>query len=400
MTIVLCILLALSNYITAQFHRPMMGYQQPYGMGDAEESEDEPDSGNWYEKLRWWKEAKRVYSEDVHDAMEQVRSLTSSYDEKKRGLSAQLDDYYRSIPVARLAAAPIINGLLEELKKELEPLSQEKSTPLKKEEKEKASLLEEQTKKLEGLKDDFEQFNTMVTRLHEAYDDVFTQQTRECDNYDERALESFERIEKVLDDEKARHYYDLIENSLENIRSIIQYLRGPFSLFIDQAWAKIQQLMPTIKTAITELDKQGIPVRVLTEKEKAEREAAKKQKEEARLKAEAEKKAEVERQALPWWKKIFYAIGSFFAAIGRAFKGAVSWIGGLFARSPAAPAAPGKPGSKPLPEAKLPPAGQASQPTSAPKSPSAAGPEATQSVQKLAPATLPLEIQKSLQLSQ
>ena len=248
---------------------------------------------------------------------------------KKKQLYSELDDYYRSIPVARLAAAPIITGHVEELKKELEPLSQEKAAP-KKEERERAAVLEEQIKKLEMLKDDFEQFNTMVNRLHEAYDDVYLQQIHECDTYDERALESYERIEKVLDDEKARHYYDLVENSLENIRAILQYLRGPFIQFSDQAWAKIQQLMPKIKTTIAELDKQGIPIRVLTEKEKAEREAIKKQKEAERLKAEAEKKAEAERQAMPWWKRIFYAIGSFFASIGRSIAGAFSWVTGLF----------------------------------------------------------------------
>ena len=84
MTIVLLLLVLFNCGLAAQFNRPnMMGYPQPYGRGVPQESDDEPDSGNWYEKLRWWKEAKRVYTEDVHDAMEQVRSLSASYDEKK-----------------------------------------------------------------------------------------------------------------------------------------------------------------------------------------------------------------------------------------------------------------------------------------------------------------------------
>ncbi len=399
-----------SSQITAQYPRPMMGmggYRQPpsYGMsmpmGLTPENEDEPDSGNWYEKLRWWKEAKRVYSDDVHDAMEQVRSLAASFDQQKKELYSQLDAYYASIPVARDAAVGIINGYLDELKKELEGLPQAKEAQLKKEEREKIALLEGQTKTLDGLKETFEQLNTMVNRLHEAYDEVYVQQIRECDSYDERAHESYQRIEKVLDDEKAHYYYDLVENSLENIRAIIQYLRGPFSQFIGQAWAKIQELMPKIQTTIADLDKQGIAVRVLTEKEKAEREALKKKKEEERMRSEEAKKAEAARQAMPWWKKIFYSIGSFFASIGRAVKWPISWIGSLFVRSAGQPqSAHAKKEAKPgeiKSDGKAGEATKKSEPTLAPSAtatPRSISPDKKEHIP--AQPALPLEIQKSL----
>ena len=80
---------------------------------------------------------------------------------------------------------------------------------------------------------------------------------KECENYEERARENFERIEKVLNDKKAHHYYDIVENSLENIRAIIQNLIGPLQIFIDDTGVRVTALVPKIKKTLDDLEKKG-----------------------------------------------------------------------------------------------------------------------------------------------
>ena len=112
-------------------------------------------------------------------------------------------------------------------------------------------------------------------------------------------LEYFERIEKVLDDKKAHHYYDTVENSLENIRAIIQYLIGPLQIFIDDTVIRFDALIPKIKKSIEELEKKGIQVRVLSEKEKAEQAALAKKRDEARLKLKLKRKLQSSGRICP-----------------------------------------------------------------------------------------------------
>lgn len=248
-----------------------------------------------------------------------------------------------SLPVTPQAAEPIIAAHLADLKSQRERLLENQTQ----DQRLAITEIEEQEKTLEALKQDFENLTTLVSHLEEALNVVAPKQVKECENYEERALEYFERIEKVLDDKKAHHYYDIVENSLENIRAIIQYLIGPLQIFIDDTIGRFDALIPKIKKTIEELEKKGITVRILTEQEKAEAAALAKKKEEARLKAEADKKAAEQWKNMSWWRKIFHWIGSFFALIWSAIKGLFSAIGGLFSGGAKAPSSGTPPAAAP-----------------------------------------------------
>ena len=284
---------------------------------------EEADSGNWYEKLHWWKEAKRVYTIDIHEAMEQLKGVTQHYEEKKKTVLARLSSLQSSLPVDPKTALGIVTTTLAEIKAKQEQVA----VPQTDEQRKTASDLAEQEKALEALKTNFEHLQTLDARLKEALNDAYPKQVKECENYEEKALDYFERIEKVLDDKKAHQYYDIIENSLENIRSLISYLNGQLYQFIEQSSAMVEQLVPRIKKELEDLEKKGIRIRLLTEAEKAELAAVEKQKKEARLKAEAEKKAKEAWEKLPWWRKALAGIGSFFASIWSAIVGFFSSIG-------------------------------------------------------------------------
>jgi len=323
-----------SSVLFGQFGREFPGipafspeFMQQYGLGDEMPmmESDEPDSGNWYEKLHWWKEAKRVYTIDIHDIMEQVKRTAQDFDEKKNVVFAKLNEAMGSIPVKPDVALGLIAGFLADIKKKRDQLTEN----LTEEQLKLISEWDEQEKALEGLKNDFEQLQTIQARLQESFD-LAAKQVKECENYEERALENFERIEKVLDDKKAHHYYDVVENSLENIRALSQYLIGPLQIYIDNIAGRAEQLVPKVKKAIQDLEAQGILVRVLTEKEKAEAEALAKKREETRLKAEAQKKAAEEWKTKSWWRKLLYYIGAFFSSIATAIKTSIQSLGSLF----------------------------------------------------------------------
>lgn len=205
--------------------------------------DDEIDSGNWYEKLHWWKEAKRIYTGDIHDAMEQLKHISSDYETKKQTLLAKVQDKIKILAIEPQAAVTLINGFLADIKTQREKMPDVQND----EQRMAVSRMEEQEKALETLKSDYEQLIALQALLDEAFNEVLVKQVKECENYEERALDYFERIEKVLDDKKAHQYYDTVENSLDNIRALIQYLIGPLALYIDATVGRIEVLVPKMK---------------------------------------------------------------------------------------------------------------------------------------------------------
>lgn len=229
-------------------------FMQQFGLHDEEfhgaENSEEPDSGNWYEKLHWWKEAKRVYTIDIHDAMEELKKIMQDYEEKKKTTYAQIESVIASLPVTPSVAEPRINTELADVRKQrdqlLENTAQDNRMAL--------SHIEDLEKTLEALKADFQNIATLQSRAKEAFE-MYAKSIKDCENYEERALDYFERIEKVLDDKKAHDYYDMVENSLDNIKAIMEYLSGPLLIYIDQVAGQVQILAPKAKKTVEDLEK-------------------------------------------------------------------------------------------------------------------------------------------------
>ncbi len=270
---------------------------------------DESGPGNWYEKLHWWREAKRLYTIDIQAAIEHLKSISRSYDEKKKTFFEQLEKARKTLPVLAPQALPRIKTLLQELSAKQEQDHEENE------------IIVNQHNKLEALQQAFEQFSVLSQRVEEAYTKVLADQVKAAESYEEKALENFEHIENVFDDRKAHGYYQVVENSLENIQAIIAYLAGPFYAFTEQTGARILQLIPRIKTSLEALEKEGLYVRPVSEAELAEKAAAEKKQKEAQLQKEAQKKAEAEKKAQPWWRSFIGTITSFFSGLWDSFMG-------------------------------------------------------------------------------
>ncbi len=299
----------------------------------ADDSED-PDSGNWYEKLRWWKEAKALYTVDIRSAMDELEVIYEELESKKNDILSALDSYSASLPLKRQAAIHVIDDLLNDLTKRQEALAQERTRTQTRKNPEETTELEDHQKMLNELKKEFEDFNTLYQRLKQVFEVVIPAQMQTAHNYSEEALAAYEGIEETLDDKKAHGLFNQVQNGLENIQAISMYLRESLWNFIDKAWNSSEQLMPKITKSITDLEEKGVVVRPLSAQEKAQMAKLEEERKAKRAQKEAELKAQKEWEALPWWQKAYMSVGYFFSKIGSVLWQGISkpftWLAGLF----------------------------------------------------------------------
>lgn len=257
---------------------------------------DQSDSGNWYEKLHWWKKAKPKYDEIVH-SVSKVKTLQKELINKRSQFYSEFDKMFQELAIDKEAILKELNGLIDKYNLQLEEDFEEDDEAQKKE----VTKLIEKKKVVEQLLRDFQVLFGLKDRLDEATLDILIDQVQLVDSYQEKALDNFEKIENVLDDKKARDLYESIENANENIKAIENYFDGALRIFINEVIAKSRQLMINISHSITELKSFGI---YLSEREKKEAlELAEKEEKEAE-KSKKEKGEIEEVEGFSLWQKI------------------------------------------------------------------------------------------------
>ncbi len=316
---------------------PFEGIEQPAAQGSAEAEEpmvialaDEsegPDSGNWHEKLKWWKEAKWTYVEHIVPAMEHLASLEQAYATRQQGILSQLQDYSAALPVERQIAAKEIDDLIRDMVRRQNEMAKEEPKGV---DESQSEALESQKRMLSELKEKFGQFNTLAQRIQSAFDTIVPKQINDAKSYDKKALEAYKAIEHTLDDKKAEQLYHEVENSLENIKAITNYLTGPLNAFLDQAWSTSQGLMSQLTMGIHDLENRGVVVRSISPAEKEQMTAIEEQRKELKAIKAAEAEAARKRAARPWYEKVLDAIGSFFSTLWSYITLPFAWLGSLF----------------------------------------------------------------------
>ncbi len=320
----------------------------PFLQPDEEKEDlasDEPDSGNWYEKLQWWRKAKPAY-EAIQGKIAQLKSLTEAFLDRRSTIKKELDAFYNSLRIRQKTTQEMIDKALEEIKTTQEE-QQTTVEELSAEQRAQHIELADQQKNLEQLKVDIDMLGSLGNHIEEA-EKVASEQLKKAERFEERALESFEKIENVLDDQRAKQLYDIIENSTENIQALIAYIEGPLRAYLEQTAGRATQLMPKIKAMVENLEKHGIPLRVLTEEEKKKEEELKKKQaleEETRIREQKAKKAQAERErAMSWWQKLWNSLVSAVSSLWNTVK---NFFGSFFASRPEEKRVPGKERSVP-----------------------------------------------------
>lgn len=276
----------------------------------------EPDSGNWYEKLHWWKKAKPKY-DAIKAGVQQLKLLEKELLNKKEPFNTQIEQFYTEAKINVKVILNTIEKMINELKAQQESEERD-STDLN--EKEKAELIEnvDKQKDLEQFKQNLDMLFSLVTKFKQAMDMVLPEQVKKAESYEERALDSFEQIENVLDDQKARYLYDTIENSQENIQAIVQYVQGPLRQYIEQIAFKVQQLKPILQKKLDDFEKRGVELRHYTPEELAQRELLKKQK---LIEEQMKAKELAQQKGQSWWQRLLAPIASFFSSLWNSILG-------------------------------------------------------------------------------
>lgn len=257
------------------------------------------DTGNWYEKLQWWKKAKPLYA-TVKSRNEEVQQVKIELSNLQKHIVETINSFYSKARINKVETMDTINKLIAE------NLDYNQ---------------EEIVANLENLKSHLEELINIDNQVKEA-GRIISQQGEMADHYQEKALESFGGIETVFDDKRARSYYEIIENAKENLDLIETYFTNSLYLFLSNLIGKLNNLSSNIETIMNKLSQEDIPVKYFTPEEKAAQEEAKlaHEKEIAEAEALEQKKIEAEKlelakQNISWWQKIVNYISNFLKTI-------------------------------------------------------------------------------------
>lgn len=277
---------------------------QPQQQQEAPIAQDiDVESGNWYEKLQWWKKAKPVY-ESVKENVNQIRDIVQSIDQKVDQGRKAVTELYSQLRINPQTIDADINKFLGEIKKQLEVEPQNEKEM-------QANIQRADTQKiLESLKDNLLIADAFKSQFNKSIDDIIRSQLTLAESYVDRSLENFEKIENTLDDQKARYLFEEIESYNQNSKNILNYFAGTLLPYAESSIIKIKQLTAVIEKSLVDAEKNNIILRPKSPEE---------------LKKEAAAKAvkEQEAQKLGWFGSIWNAIKSFFVGIWNWIK---SWF--------------------------------------------------------------------------
>lgn len=257
------------------------------------------DTGNWYEKLQWWKKAKPLYA-TVKSRNEEIQQVQLELSKLQKQLIEIMDSFYIKAKINRVETIATVNKLIAENLDHSQ---------------------EEIVNNLENLKIHLEEFVNIENQVKEAGRIIF-QQGEMADHYQEKALESFGDIETVFDDKRARSYYEIIENAKDNLDLIETYFTNSLYLFLSNLIGKLNNLSSNIERIISKLSQEDITVQYFTPEEKAAQEEARLAQERAIVEEEALQqkklkaaKLELAKLNVSWWQKIVNYILNFLKTV-------------------------------------------------------------------------------------
>lgn len=262
---------------------------------------DEANKGNWYEKLNWWKKSKPKY-ESLSKLLTNIKEDKKDLENRYKKISSKFDEFIKNLNIDQDLILKKIDQKLAELNTQIEQEYEQDDQDM-------LNTSTEVKNNIEKLKIDFKALVFAKSNLDKSIEYNLENQIQLAENYEETALHSFEQIENVLDDKKAKALYETIENANENIAIIKNYISIDLKNYISESEIKINQLESKVENSIKKLESKNV---YLIEKINKQKDAEKEKKE---IKDESEKKS-----YLTWYKKLYIKISNFFKKIIDFFK--------------------------------------------------------------------------------
>lgn len=240
----------------------------------------EQPQGNWLFKRIWWERSEARY-EKIKKKIEEIFENRMVFFEKRSELIKNiLDPFYLKIGMGQGELQAILTDRIQTLEKE-----REKKGTLTAQERDMLAILEKERETLEQLMMDVQAIGDIESRVDESLS-LLLEQMRAIRSYDMQAWDAFKEIARVVDDEKARQLYYVVETSWRNIKDIGDYLGHSFAAHFDQLMFTAQEQTARVSQVLAALKEKGIDFKKQVEQimeptlvEKIEKEAVEEEEE-------------------------------------------------------------------------------------------------------------------------
>jgi hypothetical protein len=203
--------------------------------------------GNWLFKRIWWERAQERY-EKIRIMVDEIWQSRNTFFHERNELDRKiLDPFYMNIGIDRGELQLILSEINDFLEKHRD---QEELT-----EQERVLASEEET--LKQLKRDVD----MITNLDQAIDDAlgtFMDQINRVRNYEGDAWKNFKEIAYILNDNRARELYYMIEGAARNIKTISSYLEQDFLTHFNKLVSEAKTRVNRIQGQMESLKEKGV----------------------------------------------------------------------------------------------------------------------------------------------
>jgi len=271
---------------------------------------DQGNVGNWYEKLHWWKKAKPKYQELVA-SVKRIKKYKKEFAAKQSVIVSTIHNLIDSLKIDNKQLIGKINHYISDMDSKIEESYNEGIEDAK-----MVDQLSENKKNLEKLKQDFRLLDDLGAKVNEAIEDILASQIQRAETYEEQAMNKLELLENVLDDKKAKNFYEEIQNNAENILSIEEYIQGSLTGYLNQSSIRLNQLTHEIESLFQQLENQKIYLSEVTPEPEEEPEV------------ESVPKKPIVKKEIP--SSIFSTIASFFSYIVNSIWNIISYPFRLF----------------------------------------------------------------------
>lgn len=215
---------------------------------------DQP-QGNWLFKRIWWERSEARY-EKIKRKTEEIFENRMIFFEKRSELVKNiLDPFYLKIGMGQGEFQAILEDYIHRLEAE-----REKKGSLTPQEREMLTKLDSEREALEQLIVDVQAIGEVENRVDESLSRLL-EQLGAIRRYDKQAWDAFKEIARVVDDEKARQLYQVVDTALNNIKDIGDYLEHAFAAHFDQLIATAKEQTERVTTIVAGLKEKGIDLK-------------------------------------------------------------------------------------------------------------------------------------------
>jgi hypothetical protein len=273
-------------------------------------------AGNWMWKRIWWERAQVRY-EETKGVFDTVLDLRMPFYRRRSDIDHKvLDPLYISAGLDQVELAKILATLTTLL-----DLEQDKHKTLEEYDRVMRDKIIEDRKNLEQLHNDI----AMLGKHEETLDkflETLTEQVNVARNYEKKSWQAYKDIGTVLNDKRARELYLGMDTPFEGLKSIVQYIQGPFEQDFSKIETIINEHATRIKDTLQSLKEKNVDLKEYSKKLDERLGKDNEQEKETSITQEAPEEEGWMSTLASWWRTATDALYSVYESIKSYIPGA------------------------------------------------------------------------------